>query len=130
MENKKIIGRYVCILHGNIFDRYKLFGKVIDIDALDNISLKIDRMFCNRVFHKPRLFWWNTFFPKREWVWHDCREENDWLVKIGEVITFPLHAESRGLIHNIKFSSTQEADKYTKKIDELMKIKGGWFGCF
>jgi hypothetical protein len=131
MEKNKLIGKFVKIEHGNIFDHYLLFGIIEEIDALDNIHLKISKIFHKTYFNKPRFFWWNVFFPKRDVVWYDYRRgEADWYYYEGDIITFPLIINNTRLTHQIELSDSKESNKYTRIIDELCKIKGGRFGLF
>lgn len=124
-----LIRGYIEILHGDVFDQYLLFGKVMKVDGLDNVYLRIDKLFAKTFFHKPRLFWWNPFFPKREVVWYDFRDKpQEWNYKRGDIIDFPLKTKKWGLTHEVRESNKEEANKHTKKINKLCKIKGGWFG--
>ncbi len=127
--NKKLVGKYVQINHGNVFDKYKVFGKIVRVDDFGNIYLKINRIFGRTFFHHPRLFWWNPFFAKRESVWCDERDDpDDWNYKKGDIIDFPLKVEDWRIHHDIKEVEFEEEAKLLRKLHKLDSIKGGWYG--
>ena len=129
MNKKKLKGKFVKVYHGNVFDKYLIFGTIIKVDELGNLHLKIKKLFHKTFFHEPRLFWWNPFFPKKEVVWYDCREkDDDWNYHPNDIITFQLKYSDWRLAHEISLSDDKECEELKKKIDDLEKIKGGWFG--
>jgi hypothetical protein len=45
MDKDKLAGKFVKIFHGNLFDKFLIFGTIEQVDELDNIHLKISMLF-------------------------------------------------------------------------------------
>lgn len=128
-KTNELVGKYVKVVHGNIFEKYMIFGTIEKVDEFDNIYLKIDWAFSKTFFHTPRLFSWNPFFAKREVLWVDDRDNpDDWNYKRGDIIDFKLEYTDWRVHHQIKETTPEELEKYLKVLEDLELIKGGWFG--
>lgn len=123
MDLNELTGKFVEIREKGLFDEVRIFGIVKKIDCLDNVYVKIKYRFYKTFFNTPRFFTWNPFFQKRKVVWYDGRDDpKDWNFELGDTLQF---SPSK-----INLSSEEIPLKFLERINDLEKIKGGWFGFF